>query len=312
MTEFKAPIALFVYNRPDHTRRTLEALRANAGADQSMLYIFADGPKDNTDAEGLQRIAEVRALVRLERWCGEVQIIEADTNQGLARNIRGGVSSVLDAHDRVIVLEDDLEVSVGFLRYMNDALELYQGEPRVFQISGFMVRNRRWAPSTGFLRVTTSWGWGTWRRAWAYYRDDADNLLREVEQRGRFKFDLDGHSFHFEELERNVRGELRTWAVRWYASVFLNDGLCLYPRLSLVRNRGFDGTGVHCHDDKSQYHSSLRMAKKIDVSRQALMEDQQYLKAMQSHYLHLLQLWTGTRVRDRLRNKVYRALKGNP
>jgi GT2 family glycosyltransferase len=312
VTEFTAPIALFVYNRPEHTQRTLEALRENIGSDRSKLYVFADGPKNNIDAEGLQRIAEVRTLIRQDRWCREVEIIEADRNQGLAQSICAGVSSILDTHDRVIVLEDDLETSPGFLGYMNDALELYQVEPRVFQISGFMVRNRPWVPSTGFLRVTSSWGWGTWRRAWAHYRDDADNLLREVEQKGRFPFDLDGHSFHYQELERNVRGELRTWAVRWYASVFLKDGLCLYPRQSLVRNLGFDGTGVHCHDDKSQYHSGLRLASNIDVSKQTIVEDQRYLKAMQSHYRYLLQLWTGTRVRDRLRKKVNRAIRGKP
>jgi hypothetical protein len=275
------------------------------------LYIFADGPKDNIDAEGSQRIAEVRSLIRKVRWCRELEIIEASRNQGLAESICGGVGRVLERHDRVIVLEDDLETSPGFLKYMNDALELYEGEPRVFQVSGSMVRNRLWLASTGFLRVPTSWGWGTWRRAWTHYRDDANNLLLEVEQRGRQDFDLDGYSFHYEELKRNVSGELHTWAVRWYASVFLKDGLCLYPRLSLVRNHGFDGTGAHCHDDKSKYYSSLRLGKNIDVSKQALTEDHRYLKAMQSHYRYLLQLWTGTRVRDRLRKKVYRSLKRN-
>ena len=46
-----APIALFVYNRPDHTRRTLEALSRNELADQSHLFIFADGPKQNVSED---------------------------------------------------------------------------------------------------------------------------------------------------------------------------------------------------------------------------------------------------------------------
>jgi hypothetical protein len=167
-----------------------------------------------------------------------------------------------------------------------------------------MVRNRPWAPSTGFLRVTTSWGWGTWRRAWAHYCDDADNLLRGVAQKGRFEFDLDGHSFHFEELERNVRGELRTWAVRWYASVFLNDGLCLYPRLSLVRNHGFDGTGMHCNDDKSYQYQKMSIARKATVVQRPLVEDPVYLGSMQKHYARLLRTWTGTRFVDRARRKL--------
>lgn len=311
MTAFSAPVVLFVYNRPEHTRRTLETLKRNDGTDQSKLYIFSDGPKEDANDNDRQHIGKVRELIRSGSWCRTVKIIESAENRGLADSIREGVSSVLQSHDRVIVLEDDLETSRGFLTYMNDALELYADEAKVFQVSGFMVKNRPWVQPTGFLRVSTSWGWGTWRRAWRYYRDDADNLLSEVAQKGKSKFDLDGHSFHFEELERNVSGDLRTWAVRWYASVFLNDGLCLYPRRSLVRNLGFDGTGVNCHDDQTRYQQTLKLAKAISVLPQNLHEDGRYLRAMQLHYDRLLQQWTKTRFRDRLSNKIRRTLGMN-
>jgi GT2 family glycosyltransferase len=307
MTRSPSPVVLFVYNRPEHTRRTLEALKNNDLACESKLYIFADGLKADASEEDQQRLQAVRSLIREKSWCGAPEIIESDTNKGLAHSIRSGITQVLDKHDRVIVLEDDLETSPGFLAYMNEALETYKDENRVFQVSGFMVRNRPWAPPTGFLRVSTSWGWATWRRAWDHYRHDAPALLKEVAKKGKSAFDLEGFSFHVDELERNVRGDLNTWAVRWYASIFLNDGLCLYPRKSLVRNLGFDGTGTHCNDSISGFYRKMSLAKKQRVKRIPIEENPHFLEAMQRHYREVLKEWTGSRLRDRLNRKLKRA-----
>ncbi|MFC1795943.1 hypothetical protein ACFL1V_02460 [Pseudomonadota bacterium] len=304
-----APIALFVYNRPEHTRRTLEALNRNEGSARSPLFIFSDGlPLSATEHEQ-RRLNDVRRLIREKPWCGKVEIRESKVNKGLAQSICDGIDNVLETFDRLIVLEDDLETSPGFLTYMNDALKVYEDQEQVFQISGFMVKNRPWASETGFLRVSSSWGWATWQRAWKYYRSDVVSLLKEVEQKGISEFDLDGCSFHFEELKRNVSGELNTWAIRWYASIFLAGGLCLYPRKSLVRNHGFDGSGVHCYDDKARSHREMSLAKNILVSQQAPTENPHYLKALQTYYKRVLQLWTGTRFRDRFRRRILRIVK---
>ncbi len=304
MTGYRAPIALFVYNRPGHTRATLEALARNDGAKQSTLLVFADGPGENTSEQNLKRIDDVRQIVLGTKWCGSVELIPSPTNKGLASSIRDGINSVLAAHDRLIVLEDDLQTSRGFLRYMNDALACYACENRVFQVSGFMVKTPIWAPRSGFLRVSTSWGWATWRRAWSCYRNDAENLLEEVSRKGRAEFDLDGCSFHFDELRRNVEGELNTWAVRWYASIFLNDGLCLYPGRSLVRNIGFDGSGSHCLQDTNNVQRNLSLANRVAVKRRPVVEDPALLGAMQKYYRQLLKTWTATRLRDRVRKKL--------
>jgi hypothetical protein len=253
-------------------------------------------------------LESVRSLLRQKQWCGEVEIIESIENKGLAASICGGISTVLESFDRVIVLEDDLETSPGFLSYMNSSLEVYKEEDKVMQISGFMVKNRPLASPTGFLRVSTSWGWATWRRAWLKYRSDVEKLSKEVEKKGKSEFDLDGYSFHFEELTRNMSGELNTWAVRWYASIFLNNGLCLYPKKSLVRNIGFDGTGENCHESKSNYFQGMSLATRVKVKPGPVKESNTYLKAMQNHYGNLLKEWTGTRLSDRVRKKIHRSL----
>lgn len=304
-----APIVLFVYARPDHTRRTLEALARNPASRESLLYIFADGATPSASEVTRAKISQVRALLRERTWCGEVRITESEHNRGLADSIVGGVSEVVRRHGRVIVLEDDIELGDGALAYFNRALALYESDEQVMQVSGFMVKTPPWAKPTGFLRMTSSWGWATWDRAWRHYDGESVELLKQVEVRGRSSFDLDGASFHFDELGRNVRGELKTWAVKWYASVFLADGLCLYPRKSLLRNIGFDGSGENCESDISNYFTKLPLARSNRLHRRPMVEDPVYLKAMRKAFQYRLQVWTGTRFRDRLARK-WRALTG--
>jgi hypothetical protein len=300
-----APIVLFVYARPVHTRRTLEALAANPEAKNSVLYIFADGPPGGAPADLLANVAEVRKIIREHPWCGQVRTFESEYNLGLADSIVKGVTEVVERHSRVIVLEDDIVVQPGFLRYMNDALEIYKDEPRVFQVSGFMVPMRWSWESTGFLRVSTSWGWATWSRAWKKFRVDAEAMRDEIlASEQRKAFDLEGCSFHFDELERNVRGELHTWAVKWYASIFLNKGLCLYPRKPLLLNCGFDGTGVNCHYDNTGTAVPLATARNIAIRGISVVESRMFLKATQRYYIRQFQAWTGTRVSDRIARKL--------
>src|SRR5687767_6286773 len=103
-----APIVLFVYNRPWHTLKTLEALSKNFLADQSKLYVYADGEKDDASDSSKHRIKEVRQLIREKKWCAEVEIIEHQRNLGLADSVTKGVTEILDKHGRIIVLEDDI------------------------------------------------------------------------------------------------------------------------------------------------------------------------------------------------------------
>jgi GT2 family glycosyltransferase len=129
-----APIALFVYNRPWHTRQTVEALKKNQLFDSSDLIILSDGAKDQASA---QKVEEVRQYLRTISGFKSVKIIERDCNIGLAQSIISGVTQVINEYGRVIVMEDDLVTSPFFLRYMNDALECYENEDKVISIHGY-------------------------------------------------------------------------------------------------------------------------------------------------------------------------------
>src|SRR3989304_5243769 len=108
----KAPIAFFAYKRPEHTRRSLESLSLNEGAEASELFIFCDGVRGPEDEKTVE---EVRSLVRSRKWCGKVNIIERDKNLGLAKSVIAGVTEIEGRYGRIIALEDDLVLSPHFL-----------------------------------------------------------------------------------------------------------------------------------------------------------------------------------------------------
>lgn len=266
-----APVALFVYNRPDHTRRTLEALSRNRRASETPLYVFADGPKPGATAEDRARIEETRAVVVSRTWTREVTLIEAPVNRGLADSIVSGVQRVLDTHGRVIVLEDDILTSPGFLEYLNQGLELYAHDERVMHLSAYMYPLGLKQRGTVFLRVLSCWGWATWSRAWHHYSGDVSGHLAALDTPYRIrKFNVEGHADFYRQLKDNQSGRIRSWAVRWYASWLAHDGLTLFPTQSLVRNIGHDGSGVHCGED---HRFDTPMCDHIPVQRIALREN---------------------------------------
>ncbi|CEF48519.1 unnamed protein product [uncultured bacterium] len=243
-----APIVLFVYNRPWHTAKTLEALSHNDLSNESELHIFADGPKPGASAATLASVAEVRRVIRSRTWCKDVHITESPDNKGLAASIIDGVTSVVNRYGKVIVLEDDIVTGRSFLAFMNQALRVYEHDAALMSVTGYMYPVAESpADDVFFLRGGIScWGWGTWARAWKHFQPDARALMDEVATTTRQRFDWNGAFPYFDMLEGYLAGRNDSWGVRWYASMYLQKGLGLFPGKSLVRNIGFDGTGVHC------------------------------------------------------------------
>ena len=244
-----APIALFVFRRPDKTRATLESLARCRGIDNSDLFIFCDGPRDANDDRA---VAEVRAIVDAFNHPQKTLIISTE-NQGLARSIIAGVTRLCEQYGRVIVVEDDLTVSSTFLDYMNTGLDTFADDPRVMQISGFTFARSDTSPNLAarFLPVTTSWGWATWSRSWRDFDPNAqDSDVMRSNYALRSRFDLGGLFGYYDMLERQKAGRIDSWAIRWYWSVFRRDGLVLYPPTSLVRNDGLDSSGTHTSRSK--------------------------------------------------------------
>ena len=241
----QVPVALFAYNRPEHTMRTLSALAATPEAAATDLIVFCDGP--GSDQE-LVNVNAVRDVVRAQSGFKSVQIHSRDENVGLARSITEGISRVLSEHPSVIVMEDDIVCTPGFLSYMNHALSKYQKDAEVWHVSGWNYPD---VPKLGsddafFWHGMNCWGWGTWADRWAHFERDPHALVDRFTKQDIERFNVENTHNFWSQVQANASGKIRTWAVFWYATIFQNNGLCLNPVVSHTTNIGFDGTGLHC------------------------------------------------------------------
>ncbi|HQY58607.1 MAG: hypothetical protein WBB60_09825 [Nitrospira sp.] len=238
-----APIALFVYKRPEHTGRVLEGLKNNREARESDLFVFSDGAKNSLVNED---VSAVRALLRGLTGFRSVTVVEQSVNLGLARSIVTGVTDLVERYGRVIVLEDDVLPGPHFLQYMNAALEWYLNVSEVVSIHGYSYPVSCQLPETFFLRGADCWGWATWARGWRLFEPDGAKLLTRLSERGLARaFDMDGVYPYMKMLEDQVGGRNDSWAIRWHAAAFLEGLLTLYPGSSQVQNIGTDGSGTH-------------------------------------------------------------------
>lgn len=237
-----SPILLFTYNRPSHTLQTLKALQDNTLCSKSELFIFSDGYKNETDKKDVEA---VREIIRTIEGFKEVHLIENTHNVGLAKNIIDGVTKVIEEYGKVIVIEDDLSTSPYFLTFMNEALDMFENEKRIGHIHGYCYPLPE-LPETFLIKWTGSWGWATWKRAWKEFNPDGEALLNEIKSRNLSRlFDFNGKYPYTRMLQRQVNGKNNSWAIRWNASLFLKDMLSVNAGRSLVRNIGFDGSGIH-------------------------------------------------------------------
>jgi len=219
-------------------------LQKNEFARESELFIFSDGPRNEKEVENVKR---VRQFVKTIKDFKKITIIERDGNYGLANNIINGITRIVNQYGKIIVLEDDMITSPYFLKFMNEALEMYENEERVASIHGYAYPVKEKLPPTYFIRGADCWGWATWKRAWDLFEPDGKKLLEGIKKHKLQKlFDFNNSYPYTSMLEGQVRGRNNSWAIRWYASIFLKNMLTLYPFPSVVKNIGLDASGIHC------------------------------------------------------------------
>ena len=297
-----APILLFVYNRPEHTRRCIQSLLKNSLASESNLFIYADGAKDSTQQEAVN---EVRNYIRTIQGFKQITLLERSENWGLARNIIDGVTTQVNRYGKVIVLEDDLVVAPYFLQFMNDVLEVYKDEPKVGHIQACDFTQDSSLPSTFLIKWTGSWGWATWDRAWKYFNPNGKELLQELEERKLTRiFDFNGKYGFTRMLRRQIEGKNNSWAIRWNASLFLKDILSLNVGRSLVQNEGFDGSGTNCGGG-GLYASHLYLQPLPVIPISPIEENKEARQAFVRYYARTNSFWA------KAIRRIKRTLKGD-
>ncbi len=292
-----SPILLTVYNRPIHTKDTLNALQNNNLAKESILYIACDGPKDNEQDK--INVKSVRKIIRTFKTFKKVNIIESQYNKGLANSIINNVTNVIKKHEKIIVLEDDVITSKYFLDYMNRALDIYKDKTKVMAISGFQYRIKN-LPETLFFRKICSFGWATWNDRWRFFEKDAYKLLKEIEKRNlQNDFNLNGAVQLSKMLENQCKGRIDSWAIRWETSIYLNKGLVLWPGKSFISNIGFDKTATHTKNFNFLYNNISDPNLKIENFEDQIFEKKEIYEKFRNWFLEEVSL------KMRIKKKIF-------
>lgn len=278
-----APVILFTYNRPEHTRKTIEALAVNELAEETELYVFSDAAKKESDAGKVQAIRDYVSTITGFR---DIHLVARTENYGLARNIIEGVTDIVNRYGRVIVLEDDLVTNRFFLRFMNDGLTRYEKEPYVTGITGFS----HFADSLGYPHESyfntltgTSWSWATWKDRWEGFDAvcaDWTDMVSDKKLRRAFNYD---NTYDFYKIMKMQQTDEKTnsWAIRWYWTNFRRGGYILSPTKSLVGNEGWDGSGEHCGNEREpMFEHKLRTAHPITEFPGEICETKEVHRAM--------------------------------
>lgn len=302
-----APVIMFVYNRVDHTKKTIEALIRNKLANESILYIFSDGSKNNDD---INEVKMVRNYIRkLNYGFKKIIIIESDYNKGLAKSVIDGVTRIINEHKKVIVLEDDIITSENFLEYMNDCLKYYEDNHRIWSISGYNLPIKipiDYKSDIYFGYRACSWGWATWKDRWDKNDWDVSDYTDFINDKKKIKVFNRGGNDMSNMLDRQMKGEINSWAIRWCYSQYKNDSYCVYPVISKVENIGNDGSGTNC-DKNNLFDTVIDNSTRKTEFLDTVIENEEILKNFREYFKRpLLPRW----LEIYLKNKgVYNKLK---
>lgn len=246
-----APIIVFVYCRPKHAKKTLEALEKNLLAEQSDLYIYADNAKNENSSENVNAVrAYIDEYAKNNFIFKNVYVTKAEKNKGLANSIIDGVTEVINKYGKAIIVEDDLLTGEDFLQYMNGALDFYENNAKVGSITAYTYDIEALKNYDKDIYMTYKCecsGWATWKDRWEevdWQVKDYKDFYKDRKMRRGFD-SLELGLVHM--LDMQMAGKrIDSWAVRWAYHLYKNHLMTVYPTVSKVVNFGFDGTGTHC------------------------------------------------------------------
>ena len=298
-----APIAVFVYNRPKHTAQMLKSLLQNKILSESEIYFFSDAAKK---AEHEEDVRLVREVIHNFKGAAKVHVVEQVKNKGLAKSIIDGVSSILESHQQVIVLEDDLLLSNDLLDFFNEGLNFHKSSSNIFSLSGYtpdIAIPKNYAHDTYIAPRISSWGWATWKDRWGKVDWSVSDFAAFIhDNQAIAKHDLGGQDATA-MLVNQMTGKIDSWAIRFNYACFKNNAGCVFPCITKVLNNGADGSGTHVKST-DKYNTTVSN-KKVNFSALRPNDEiqQNFRRFFKSGLLRqLINLYKRTRARRLFKN----------
>ncbi len=263
-----SPVVIFCYNRQDKLEKLINSLKTNTEHSKTRVYFFVDYYKK--DKKVTKKLVEYINSIDIFL---EVIVTVRNKEVGLKFNIEDGIDTVLRSEKTVICLEDDLIVSKYFLKYMNDCLNTFNNNKNVWHINGWSYPQIRIDNKNIFFgKLMNSWGWATWRDRWEKHSERSIDLISNLDEESIKKFNFDNHTNWQQQLADNINGKIKTWAIFWYQTIFINKGLTVYPLKSLIRNDGMDSSGTNS-GSTNIFGSKIYNKKALKVTIGKIEED---------------------------------------
>ena len=166
MKEYNTPILLITFNRPQHTRRVLEAIMAVQPRD---LYVFQDGAREGNESDA-SKCVEVRQVIEELTEGKQVRIHKnfQERNLGCGPGPFEAMTWFFKNEEKGIIMEDDIDPHPLFFPYMDDLLERYKDDERIGIVTGHNYERYYSSKNSYYFTFEPAgtWGWGTWRRVW--------------------------------------------------------------------------------------------------------------------------------------------------
>lgn len=261
-------IIAFCFNRPGSLRRLLNSLESCQEAKTIPLYIYIDAARNFTE---IAAVADTAAIA--ESFVHPLKtVVRRDTNLGLKNSLIQGISEVLNRHDSVIVLEDDLVIGRFALNYFIRGLKEYRDVPQVISICGYAVGNSDGVDSefAHFLPMTHPWGWATWRDRWQAHMTGTAGEASMSSASFRSAMNVFGLRNYHAMLRLADRGLISSWWIYWQLNAINRHSVSLFPKQSHVSNEGLrSGT----HSSRINYFTTAFSQKAISQSITELPEE---------------------------------------
>lgn len=238
----KVPVLFIIFNRPHTTFKVFERIRK---AKPQKLFICSDGPRANKPGEA-EKVAECRKVKDMVDWECEVLTDFSDVNLGCKYRPATGINWAFNHIDKLIILEDDCLPNLSFFRFCQEMLDKYENDTRIMSIAGYKGSEYlHFEESYTFSKFFKGWGWATWKRCWNLYDIDM-KVWDEVRKNHYLECIMEHEKYvHYtNELNLTYSG-LDAWDYQFALLQFVNNGLCVVPKVNLVRNIGHGADSTH-------------------------------------------------------------------
>lgn len=287
-----APIIIFAFNRPDALKNTVTSLLQNEEAKESELFVFVDGARSQKEGEK-EKVQAVQEYVKTITGFKRLTYAFSEENKGLGKSIIGGVTQIINQYGTAIVLEDDLTFTKNFLSFMNQGLNLYEKEEKVFSVCGYTNKVKvpdKYKDDAYFCTRSSSWGWGTWADRWNSVDWELNNF--ETFSKHAASFNRWGGTDCWKMLNDWHIGKNHSWAIRFCFAQYLQNKLSLFPVVSKINNEGFDGNGTNCKS-WSRFKFELDTTEKKTFSFPTIVEmNKKLYKSAMSYHGIMVRIWS--------------------